>query len=97
MRAAGCGKPLRAGSFFDRFPRGDHLARAMIHTLEAALWASLTTAGFEDGAAPAVNLGDDVDVAAAAYGGLAGAQYEHVGLLRDFTRIRSIGVRELWD
>lgn len=43
--------------------------------LEAALWVFFATESFEEGAIRAVNLGDDADMVAAVYGGLAGAWY----------------------
>ena len=88
-RTASCGKPLptRCLSIVE-VPRGGPLARARathtrVHTFEV-LWVSFTTAGFEGGVAPPANLGDDADIIAAAYGGLAGAWYAHAGLSRDF-------------
>ncbi|KAG8530032.1 uncharacterized protein KY384_005514 [Bacidia gigantensis] len=47
----------------------------VVHTLEAALWAFLSTDSFRDGALKVVNLGDDADTVGAVYGGLAGAYY----------------------
>ena len=47
----------------------------VVHTLEAALWAFLSTRSFKDGAVKVVNLGDDADTVGAVYGGLAGAFY----------------------
>ena len=47
----------------------------VVETLDAALWAFRTTDNFRDGALKAANLGGNSDVAAAAFGQLAGAHY----------------------
>jgi ADP-ribosyl-[dinitrogen reductase] hydrolase len=47
----------------------------VIHTLEASLWAFLTTESFQDAVLKAVNLGDDADTTGAVVGGLAGVYY----------------------
>ena len=47
----------------------------VVHTLEAALWAFLSTSTFQEGALKVVNLGDDADTVGAVYGGLSGAWY----------------------
>jgi ADP-ribosyl-[dinitrogen reductase] hydrolase len=47
----------------------------VVDSLEAALWAFNTGAGFKEGALLAVNLGDDADTTGAVYGQLAGAYY----------------------
>ncbi|MCJ1467460.1 hypothetical protein MMC07_006085 [Pseudocyphellaria aurata] len=47
----------------------------VVHTLDAALWAFLTTDDFRQGALKAVNLGHDADTVGAVYGGAAGAFY----------------------
>ena len=47
----------------------------VLHTLEAALWAFLSTSTFQEGALKVVNLGDDADTVGAVYGGLSGAWY----------------------
>jgi ADP-ribosyl-[dinitrogen reductase] hydrolase len=47
----------------------------VLESLEAAFWAFHTTDNFRDGALKAANLGSNSDVAAAAYGQLAGAHY----------------------
>ena len=47
----------------------------MIHTLEAALWCTLTTSNFKDAILKAVNLGDDTDTVGAVTGGLTGIIY----------------------
>jgi ADP-ribosyl-[dinitrogen reductase] hydrolase len=54
-----------------RTPRAGHVVDA----LDAALWAFRTTDNFRDGVLRAVNLGGNSDVAAAAFGQLAGAHY----------------------
>lgn len=50
-------------------------ATGVVEVLEAALWAFRTTDNFRDGALRAANLGANSDVAAAAFGQLAGAHY----------------------
>ncbi|KAK6535306.1 hypothetical protein TWF694_001770 [Orbilia ellipsospora] len=52
----------------------------VVHSLEAALWAFFTTAGYEEGCVKVVNLGDDADTVGAIYGGLAGAYYGLEGI-----------------
>lgn len=47
----------------------------VVHTLEAAIWASQASSTFKDGALLAVNLGEDADTTGAVYGQLAGAYY----------------------
>ena len=47
----------------------------VVEALEAALWAFRTTDNFRDGILRAANLGANSDVAAAAFGQLAGAHY----------------------
>lgn len=46
-----------------------------VTTLEAALWAFLSTDNFEDGLKKVVSLGDDTDTTGAVYGQIAGAYY----------------------
>ena len=47
----------------------------VIHTLEASLWAFLTTNNFKDAVLKAVNLGDDADTIGSITGGMAGLFY----------------------
>jgi ADP-ribosyl-[dinitrogen reductase] hydrolase len=47
----------------------------VLHTLEASLWAFLTTNNFKDAVLKAVNLGDDADTIGAITGGMAGLFY----------------------
>ncbi len=47
----------------------------VLHTLEASLWAFLTTDNFKDAVLKAVNLGDDADTIGAITGGMAGLFY----------------------
>jgi ADP-ribosyl-[dinitrogen reductase] hydrolase len=47
----------------------------VIHTLEASLWAFLTTKTFEEAVLKAVNLGDDTDTTGSVTGGMAGLFY----------------------
>jgi ADP-ribosyl-[dinitrogen reductase] hydrolase len=56
-------------------PNATPRAGDVVEALEAALWAFRTTDNFRDGALRAANLGANSDVAAAAFGQLAGAHY----------------------
>jgi ADP-ribosylglycohydrolase len=47
----------------------------VLHTLEASLWAFLTTNNFKDAVLKAVNLGDDADTIGSLTGGMAGLFY----------------------
>jgi ADP-ribosylglycohydrolase len=47
----------------------------VLHTLEASLWAFLTTNNFKDAVLKAVNLGDDADTIGSVTGGMAGLFY----------------------
>ena len=47
----------------------------ILHTLEASLWAFLTTTNFKDAVLKAVNLGDDTDTIGSLTGGMAGLFY----------------------
>jgi ADP-ribosyl-[dinitrogen reductase] hydrolase len=47
----------------------------VLHTFEAAMWATLTTNSFEDALILAVNLADDADTVGAVTGQIAGALY----------------------
>jgi ADP-ribosylglycohydrolase len=47
----------------------------VLHTLEASLWAFLTTNTFKDAILKAVNLGDDADTIGSLTGGMAGLFY----------------------
>lgn len=47
----------------------------VIHTLEAAVWAVLTSSSFEEAVLKAVNLGDDADTVGAVAGQFAGARW----------------------
>ncbi|MBC7409044.1 MAG: ADP-ribosylglycohydrolase family protein [Arcicella sp.] len=47
----------------------------VLHTLEASLWAFLTTNNFRDAVLKAVNLGDDTDTIGSITGGMAGLFY----------------------
>ena len=65
--------------FFDdlsRFPEQEIFSSGyVIHTLEASLWAFLTTDNFEEAVLKAVNLGDDTDTTGSIVGALAGLFY----------------------
>ena len=47
----------------------------VIHTLEASLWAFLSTNSFEEAVLKSVNLGDDTDTTGSVTGGMAGLFY----------------------
>jgi len=46
-----------------------------VHTLEAAMWAFLSTDNYKDGLKRVVSLGEDTDTTGAVYGQIAGAYY----------------------
>ena len=59
-----------------RIPEQDiYSSGYVLHTLEASLWAFLTTDNFKDAVLKAVNLGDDADTIGAITGGMAGLFY----------------------
>lgn len=68
------GKVAR-GSFRTKRPPEIKGSGYVVESLEAALWAFHSHAGFRAGALAAVNLGDDADTTGAIYGQLAGAFY----------------------
>ncbi len=70
--------------YFDRLLKNDihtlpedeiYSSGYVIHTLEASIWAFLTTDNYSDAVLRAVNLGEDTDTTAAVTGGLAGLFY----------------------
>ena len=59
-----------------RIPEQDIYASGyVLHTLEASLWAFLTTDNFKEAVLKAVNLGNDADTIGAITGGMAGLFY----------------------
>ncbi|HCM24961.1 MAG: hypothetical protein A2Z99_03970 [Treponema sp. GWB1_62_6] len=56
----------------------------VVDTLEAALWALLSTSDYRSAALAAVNLGGDTDTVAAVAGGLAGIAYGAEGIPADW-------------
>jgi ADP-ribosylglycohydrolase len=58
----------------------------VVHTLEAAMWAFLTTKNFKEAILKVVNLGDDSDTTGAVCGGLAGIYYGKHGIPEDWIR-----------
>ena len=67
---------LRNLPFLLRAPISDIRASGyVVDTLEASVWALLTTSSFKDALLNAVNLGDDTDTVGAVTGGLAGLYY----------------------
>jgi ADP-ribosyl-[dinitrogen reductase] hydrolase len=51
-----------------------------LHTIESALWATLTTQSFEEALVQAVNLGNDTDTTGSVTGVIAGAMYGLSGI-----------------
>ena len=51
-----------------------------LHTIESALWATLTTQSFEEALVQAVNLGNDADTTGSVTGAIAGAMYGLSGI-----------------
>jgi ADP-ribosylglycohydrolase len=47
----------------------------VVHTLEASVWAFLTTNSYKEAVCKAVNLGDDTDTSGSVTGGMAGLFY----------------------
>ena len=84
-----------------RIPQEDiYSSGYILHTLEASLWAFLTTDNFRDAVLKAVNLGDDADTIGSVTGGLAGLFYgfeqipeEWVNTLVKKEEIENLGVR----
>lgn len=66
---------IAAGSYRERQPPEIRGSGYVVHTLEAALWALVTTDNFRAGLLKVVNLGEDADTTGAVYGQLAGAIY----------------------
>ncbi len=66
---------IAAGAYRDRASPAIRGSGYVVHTLEAALWALVTTGDFRSGLLKAVNLGEDADTTGAVYGQLAGAVY----------------------
>ncbi|SNB59177.1 ADP-ribosylglycohydrolase [Marinobacter sp. es.042] len=66
---------IAAGSYRERKPAEIRGSGYVVHTLEAALWALVTTDDFRSGLLKLVNLGEDADTTGAVYGQLAGAIY----------------------
>lgn len=56
----------------------------VLHTLEASIWALLTTNNYADAVLKAVNLGEDTDTTGAVTGGLAGLLYGLEGIPADW-------------
>lgn len=59
----------------------------MVDSLEAAVWALITTESFEEGLLKAVNLGDDADTAGAIAGGLAGLYYGYESVPEEWKKV----------
>lgn len=59
----------------------------VLHTLEASLWAFLTTDNFKDAVLKAVNLGDDADTVGAISGGIAGLFYGFEQIPNDWVKV----------
>ena len=69
----------------------------ILHTLEASLWAFLTTENFKDAVLKAVNLGDDTDTIGSVTGGMAGLFYGFDQIPRDWieTLVKKEDIEEL--
>ncbi len=68
-------RALLRGRYRRKAPAQMRAGDTIVQVLEAALWAFDRTTTFREGALLAANLGESADVAAAAYGQLAGAYY----------------------
>ncbi|WP_421921719.1 ADP-ribosylglycohydrolase family protein [Marinobacter salarius] len=66
---------IAEGGYRDATPPAIRGSGYVVHTLEAALWALVTTDDFRSGLLKVVNLGEDADTTGAVYGQLAGAVY----------------------
>ena len=84
-----------------RIPEQDIYASGyVLHTLEASLWAFLTTDNFKEAVLKAVNLGNDADTVGAITGGMAGLFYgveqipeEWINKLARTKDIENLGMR----
>ena len=84
-----------------RIPEQDIYASGyVLHTLEASLWAFLTTDNFKEAVLKAVNLGNDADTIGAITGGMAGLFYgveqipkEWINQLARTKDIENLGMR----
>ena len=84
-----------------RIPEQDIYASGyVLHTLEASLWAFLTTDNFKEAVLKAVNLGNDADTVGAITGGMAGFFYgveqipqEWINQLARTKDIENLGMR----
>lgn len=61
----------------------------VVDTLEASLWAFLSTENYKDAVLRAVNLGDDTDTTACVTGGLAGLYYRTEGIPENWLSLLS--------
>ena len=59
----------------------------VLHTLEASLWAFLTTDNFTDAVLKAVNLGDDSDTVGSVTGGMAGLFYGYEQIPKEWVKV----------
>ena len=59
----------------------------VLHTLEASLWAFLTTDNFTDAVLKAVNLGDDSDTVGSLTGGMAGLFYGYEQIPTEWVKV----------
>lgn len=70
-----------------RIPEQDiYSSGYVLHTLEASLWAFLTTDNFKDAVLKAVNLGDDADTIGSITGGMAGLFYGFEQIPEEWTK-----------
>jgi ADP-ribosylglycohydrolase len=83
-----------------RIPQEDiYSSGYILHTLEASLWAFLTTENFKDAVLKAVNLGDDADTIGSVTGGLAGLFYGFEQIPEEWvnTLVKKEKIKELYD
>jgi ADP-ribosylglycohydrolase len=83
-----------------RIPQEDiYSSGYILHTLEASLWAFLTTENFKDAVLKAVNLGDDADTIGSVTGGLAGLFYGFEQIPEEWvnTLVKKEKIEELYD
>lgn len=73
---------IQHGRWFDRDADDVKSDGYVIHTLEAALWATYGADSFEDAVLRAANLGGDADTVGAVTGQLAGAWYGYEAIPR---------------
>ena len=84
---------IAAGEYRDREPPVIRGSGYVVHTVEAALWALITTDDFRSGLLKVVNLGEDADTTGAVYGQLAGAIYGRGAIPAEW--VKNLSMQEL--